>query len=64
MKTALLSILLLSVTPNFAVALPACTGANEGQTLLLEDGEGPAQVYVCHEGNWIPASTLPAPKAP
>jgi hypothetical protein len=60
MKTALLSTLLLAAlaSPAFA-GVPACTEANEGQTLLLEDGMGPAQVYVCHQGDWIPASSLP-----
>ncbi|MBX3018527.1 MAG: hypothetical protein KF767_11595 [Bdellovibrionaceae bacterium] len=49
----------LTLIPLFASALPECTSANEGQTLLLEDGQGPAQVYVCTEGAWVPASTLP-----
>lgn len=59
MKIVLLSILLLSASVPAATsaALPDCTSENEGETLLLEDGFGPAQVYVCQDGEWIPASS-------
>ena len=60
MKIALISLFLLTASlaaPTQGLAFPACTSANEGQTVMLSDGQGPAQVYVCQKGAWIPATT-------
>lgn len=63
MKSILLiTALLMTPIASFSAGLPECTSTNEGQTMMLEDGQGAAQVYVCHQGAWIPASTLPKAK--
>lgn len=50
--------LTLGLMASAQASIPACTAENEGQTLLLEDGNGPAQVYVCQNGDWVPASAV------